>query len=83
MDATLRTHHLRHIVAVLDDEFGASVDAATIRGAAASAFDEICDGARIDAFIPILALRRARACLTMLRTAVADRELLADHRAPG
>ena len=58
-----REQHLEHIVAVLAREFEGVVPADDVAAEVTHTYDTLCDSSRVEAFIPILALRRARATL--------------------
>ena len=58
-----RDQHVEHIVDVLMSEFDGEVPPDQVVAEANRAYRDLCDTSRVESFIPILALRRARGSL--------------------
>ena len=57
--------HVRHIVDVLTGEFGGLLEPDHIAGEAERVYIDLRDQSRVESFVPILAMRRVRASLSV------------------
>jgi hypothetical protein len=69
-----RQQHVDHITGVLRGEFPSGIDPETLRSEVDGIYADLEHTSKVDAFIPILALRRSRARVDVL---VADRSAVA------
>ena len=60
LDETTRRHHLDAIIGELGRQFEGSVPFDDIVDDATRTYDDLSDHSRVEAFVPILALRRSR-----------------------
>jgi hypothetical protein len=74
LNADTRQQHIDHIAGALRIEFPVGIDSRSLREEVESTYDELSRTSTVEAFIPILALRRSRERIDLI---VADRTAVA------